>query len=113
MFHSADRDVAKSTLTISNVTSELYGNKYRCVATKIDVPSVYLNALSTLTVHSARKDAVNFTGVIPLPNVTALNVSWLTFYNDDDKACSLESPCEAGVTVTLDELKGRCIYVCM
>ena len=63
--------------------------------------------------HSARKDAVNFTGVIPLPNVTALNVSWLTFYNDDDKACSLESPCEAGVTATLDELKGRCMYVCM
>ena len=96
----------KSTLILSNVTSEYYGNIYRCVATKIDIPSTYLNALHTLHVRSAKKDDVNFTGVIPLPSATALNVSWLEYYNDDEKACSLESNCVAAETIMISELEG-------
>ena len=97
----------KSTLILSNVTSKYYGNIYRCVATKIDIPSTYHDALHTLHVHSAKKDDANFTGVIPLPSDTALYVSWLEYYNDDEDAFSLKSPCVTAQTIIISGLEGQ------
>jgi hypothetical protein len=75
------------------MTENLYNNTYRCVASKVDIPSVYKDKLSTVTLHTSEKGGVNYTGLIPLPNETSLNVSWLRYYDNDTNACSLRSPC--------------------